>query len=262
MHRLVVLMACCLAGIAVHAQPAAAPPLTEAEQEAMLAIEVTGDRMARHDRAAWVASDALMAKGGPGQDARLNGWVTFEHPDGIEVVFLDQASAALYRVRVDGAGRAGVVNRKPAPLDTIEAGAARARSLAMASGFAPCTKRYNPIVLPGDGGPDQWTVYLIPAMVDANIVPFGGAYRLEIADDRIVSQRPYTRTCVEARRNASDSAAKALWMTHVLDPLPTELHVFWSITTRLPMRVETSAGSWEIRSGHPRLLERRAPAAD
>jgi len=262
MYRFVVLIACCLAAGAIRAQAIATPPLTATEQDTLLAIEITGDRMARHDRAAWMASDALITPDGPGRDARVRGWVTSEHPDGIEVVFLDASSTALYRVRVDGAGRAGAVERKPAVLDAFETGAAQARALAMGSGFTPCAARYNPIVLPADDGPDRWTVYLIPAMTDRNIVPFGGAYRLEIADGHIVSQRPYTRSCVQARRSAGDGAPKALWMTHLLDPLPTELHVFWSITTGLPMVVGTSAGDWKIESGHPRLLERRPPAID
>ena len=100
-----------------------------------------------------------------------------------------------------------------------------------------------------------WIVYLLPGTTKQGIVPIGGSYRLELdaAGDRVVTQRGFTRSCITLE-NPPDSAA--MMITHLLDPRPTEVHVFWSLWAGKPMFVGTSTGLWKIEDGRVTMSSR------
>ena len=49
-------------------------------------------------------------------------------------------------------------------------------------------------------------------------------------------------------------------ITHLLDPIPTEAHVFWSLWARKPMYVATPPNGtiWVVDDGKIKLVERKS----
>lgn len=244
----------CLAAAANDDLPQALAP--EQEALAITAAETIGRAIFEHDRAAAVATDAALAQRAFKRDRRVRGWLTEAREDGIAVTFIDQTPSALYRVMVSPTGQAEplLALETPEPLSSREAGAAAARAVALAASFQPCSKTYNTVVLPLQAGAgDGWIVYLLPGTTRHDTVPIGGTYRMEVRDGAVVSQRAFTRSCIALNRGPK---VGAMMITHLLDPVPTEAHVFWSLWAGTPMYLTTPpAGLWSIERGVIREVE-------
>lgn len=253
------------------AQEDAPAPMDDAQiAQALLDAEATGRAIYLHDQAAALASDAVMtlkAFRQDGKQGRLGGWITEQRDEGIVVTFLssDAEPRARYRVTVGSEGR--VIGdpqalAESAPLTPYELGAARARNTAAHAEFAPCSRSYNTVVLadPREGG--GWIAYLLPGTTKHGVIPIGGSYRLDMDATGLqrLKQRPFTKTCIALESPPEDKAREtvAVMITHLLDPVPTEVHVFWSLWSRTPMFVVTSEGNWLIEEGKITLKERRA----
>ena len=246
---------CSLTAFADEPLPKELPP--DQEAAALKAAETTGLAIYRHDQAAAVATDAAFKLRQFKKDKRIKGWITEEQSDQIVVTFIDQTPTALYRVAVSKDGVAGPVTalETPVALTPYEAGAAAARAVALASKFQPCSENYNSVVLPSSNA--SWVVYLIPGTTKNNVVPIGGTYRVNVSGSNVVSQRGFTRTCIALQ---TDPRAVGLMITHLLDPIPTETHVFWSLWAKKPMYVATPPNGtiWVVEGNKIRLVERKA----
>lgn len=235
----------------------------EHELAAMQTAQVLGAQAFRHDRAAWLATDALRELRSFKRDRRVQGWITQSREGAIQVTVIGGSTdepVALYRATISDSG--SVVGtpetlKSPEPLDAFERAAARARAKAFASNFTPCSKTYNSIVLPVDHSIDQWIVYLFPGTTKRNVVPIGGSYRLDVdlANDS-AELRAYTRSCIELQ---NDPGAVGLMITHLMDPVPTDAHVFWSLWAGKALYVGTtpSGSFWAIENGQIRLVQRK-----
>lgn len=252
------------------AQEDASAPMDDAQiTKALLDAEATGRAIYLHDQAAAVATDAVMALKAfrqDGKQGRLGGWITEQGEQGIVVTFLsnEPEPRARYRATVGSEGQVvGDVEAlaEPAALTPQELGAARARNTAANAEFAPCSRSYNTVVLPDPQEGGGWIAYLLPGTTKQGVVPIGGSYRLDLdaSGQKIVTQRPFTRTCIalERPRGPKDMETVAMMITHLLDPVPTEVHVFWSRWARTPMFVATSLGNWLIEEGSITLTDRR-----
>jgi len=247
------------------AQEDAPAPMDDAQvAQAILDAEATGRAIYLHDQAAAVATDAVMELKRFRQEGKrgaLAGWITEQRDEGIVVSFLssEPVPRTKYRVTVASDGRVvGKVDALPEPvaLTDYEQAAARARATAVTAKFEPCSQTYNTVVLRDRREGGGWTAYLLPGTTKHGIVPIGGSYRLDLdaAGEKIVGQRGFTRTCIALE---SPRDAVAIMITHLLDPVPTEVHVFWSVWARKPMYVGTSQGSWKIENGRIALMSRR-----
>ena len=274
MKRTVVRAAWLLSALAcpslVLAQQDVPVPMDDARiAQAILDAEATGRAIYLHDQAAAVASDAVMelkAFRQDGKQGRLGGWITEQRDEGIVVTFLssDAVPRARYRVTVSSEGRVmGDVEAltEPAALTPHELGAARARNTAANAEFAPCSRNYNTVVLPGPREGGGWIAYLLPGTTKHGVIPICGSYRLDMDATGLerLKQRSFTKTCIALESPSEDKAREtvAVMITHLLDPAPTEVHVFWSLWSRTPMFVVTSEGNWLIEEGKITLKERR-----
>lgn len=241
----------------VAAEPRPAELSPEQEAAALRTAETMGATIYRHDRAAAIATDAALKTRAFKRDKRVKGWITEEQGNHILVTFIDQTPAALHRIKVSDSGiDGGVVSlESPASLSVFESGAAAARTLAAGSGFEPCSDKYNSVVLPDQNAPGNWTVYMLPGTTNKNLVPIGGTYRIDTDGKTIISRRGFTRTCISLQ---NDARAIALMITHLLDPTPTEAHVFWNLWSGKPLYVSTppDGSLWEIQKGKVTLQER------
>jgi hypothetical protein len=243
----------CLMASADDSPLKALPP--DQEAAALRLAEATGRAIYKHDHAASVATDAAIELPQFKKDKRVRGWITEERESVIVVTFIDATPAALYRIAVSKDGVAGPVTvlETPVPLTAYESGAATARAAAIASEYQPCTENYNSVVLPGADG-NKWLVYLLPGTKEDNAVPFGGAYRMEISGSKVISQRVFTRSCITVPNNP-DSVI--IMVSHFLDPIPTEVHVFWSMWTKKPVYVliQPLETLWGVGGGKIELIE-------
>lgn len=260
--RPLALLALCTVVLAAPLQAAEqAPPKPVAapnDEAGLRRAEALGARLFELDRAAFVASDALMAAARGRADPRVQGWITEARADGIDVVFVDAAPAALYRVSIDADGKpAGPVDAAPPPLSPAQVAAVQARAVALASAPVSCSGFYNPVVMPGEAAGD-WVVYLLPGSPDPGVVPLGGAWRVEVHDGQAGARRAFTQSCIALDNDGQDD--DAFVVTHLLDPIPTEIHVFWSLWAGKPMYVGTGPKLWAIEQGHIRAAD-QAPAA-
>lgn len=233
--------------------PHEAPPDASVPAAAIAAAETSGRIIFEHDRAAAVATDVALAQRAFKRDRRVRGWLTEPTDGGIMVTFVDGTPSALYRVQVSAGGEPGplLALDAPEPLSDFEAGAATARRVALESEFQACSKTYNTVVLPDETAAGTWKIYLLPGTTRRDEVPVGGTHRVEVRDGVVTAQRGFTRSCITLSRGPK---VAAMMITHILDPMPTEAHVYWSLWAETPMYVATEDGLWAIEEGRLRAL--------
>ncbi len=237
------------------------PPRLSAGQEraALAEAQERGQALFRHDRAAWIGTDALSAHTQGRMDDRVRGYLTEEHDDQLILTFHDGAAAALFRVRMRSADFQLIqldVLEPPQPLSDYEAAALRARQAPSLDGLGWCAARYNTVVLPAPGPKlDAWWVYFMPGTTQADSVPVGGFYRFEVRKGRVVGKRAFTKTCLNLQKPAN---AAGLFVTHLMDPVPTEVHVFTSLWAGAPLFVGTAPENtvWKVQGGTVERLQR------
>jgi hypothetical protein len=226
-------------------------------------IEKTGEKIFALDRAASLATDAVGKLKGFKRDKRLEGWITEETGDGVQVSFVGSKGKApasvLYRVTISAAG--GIVNapeamQEPVALTEEQTRQFAARALGLESVEAPCSKRYNTVVLPRASPDANWVVYALPGTKKAGVYPVGGSYRFEVAPDgdSVILSRGYAKTCIELTRQAN---LAAFTLSHLLDPNPTEIHVFVNLLSETPIYVLTADNKamWSVERGKIKFIQ-------
>lgn len=214
------------------------------------------------DRAAWVSSDVLTAVVPKDQLGSIGGYVV-EPADAqtLRVTYYRGSAAAAQAFFVVDV-RGGKVVRKqllaiPVALTADQALLARARDVAAERAreraYRPCTPApFNTVALPlGKGGPVA--VYLLSAQQDAATFPMGGHYRVVVGTDgKVLASRPYSVSCVNVTLPKLPAGARpvGIMVNHLLDPVPTEVHVFASYSLKTPVFVSTSDKQvWEVQGG-------------
>ena len=240
---------------------AAAQPPPSTFDPALRRAEARGAEIFRHDRAARVATDVL--RGLPWElQRRVQGWVTEDRDGGaLLVTFVglraDGATSALLSLPVTAEGRPGRrLDADPSgALSPAQQAQFRARQLAIGSGFQRCSDAYNTVLLPGRAdGAAVWHVYLLPGTTRPDVVLAGGTHRIDVneAGTVIVGRRAFTRACLELPNEAK---AAFLMVTHMLDPAPTEIHVFLSLLAGKPLLVATANRyAWMVDTGVIRFM--------
>lgn len=252
------------------AEPAAADTLPTELQSAVARAEFLGRQMYLHDRAAWLATDAAHADRRMRERmSRIGGWVTEPTAYGIRVIFVskDEAPVRVFEVEVDERDTLSeAVVESPEPLRAEHLAQLRGRALAVSQPFMPCGQSYNAVAMPSAEGV---RVYLMPAFPRRGVFPLGGYHRYDLdqAGETLRSSRSFSNSCIELDETASLDAPRAdgatpvgMMFTHVLDPHPTEVHVFVSLYAQRPFMISTVANKrlWIIEQGRIRAM----PAMD
>ncbi len=253
-----VLLAC--TSIPAVAEDAGEPAVTTpAElQPAVTAAEQTGRLLQRLDRAAWIATDEF----GEDKQARklrksTRGWITEAIDTGTRVSFFDASDppTRIYTVDVQSSGaidNAGIATDSKFTDEQLSL--VRARQAAFKQPFLACSRDYNSVVY-REG--DTIRVYLMPGTTKQNMYPAGG-YHLFVYDSTgttLKSQRSFTRGCIDLEAApagpSKDSRPAAMFVTHLLDPQPTEIHVFISLNAPVPLGVATTPNRmlWMLEQG-------------
>ena len=203
------------------------------------------------DRAAWVSSDALTAAVSKDRLIGAGGYVVEPGDAGIlRVTYYRGAAADARAFFVADVYGGKVVHQEllaqPVALTQRQSVFARAREVAAdrarERAYRPCTSApFNTVVLPSrNDGPVA--VYLLTAQQDSAIYPMGGNYRVIVAPDgKVLASRPYSVGCLNTPLPKLPPGAKpvGLEVNHLLDPVPTEIHVFASYSLHMPVFVAT-----------------------
>lgn len=246
---------------AVQAADDAPPP--QVKTWPLLQTGAIGTSIFFQDRAAWRASDVLLAHLDGATDHGLIGWIVVEQGDAHLVRFLrGDPTAPLpgYDILVDKNGRPGsAIQSKDAALPDDHAARFLARTTASAAiGQLRCAARYNTVVLDDPDG-DGWLVWLLAATTDADIVPMGGHYRFHVsADGRTVEKREQLSSgCLDMNRPQAgqDGQPVALVTTVIVAPQPLEIHVFLSLLNRLPIYIMAGDKLWGVQGAMIREVD-------
>jgi hypothetical protein len=216
-------------------------------------VGAMGQAIFDQDRAAWVATDALLAHVNGAPPGDLRGWIVIKDGQDQRVRF----------VRMDGEtlkpgwdvvvrqGRAGPVETvTDGELTAVEQAQFRARTTAAENiGRLRCSRQLNAVVL-DDPDSDGWLVWLLTATTEANMVPMGGHYRFRISADgaSVVRRDMLSNSCLNMPRPRPDTRGEpaALVVSQIVSGGPVETHVFLSLQNRLPIYVMAGQQLFEV----------------
>jgi hypothetical protein len=216
-----------------------------------------GELLYIYDRSAWVGTDDFV---GHYSDlvSQTGGYIVTGDQSRTELAFFDKSkSKALYRATF--AEEQLVASGKPAP-DRVDLSPLEKRMIAakekgmdaFAQAKVGMCAEANPNVaaLPPTTPDGPVIVYLMTPQTDMKSYPLGGHYSVEVRSDGSVGKvRHFTNACINMPMDQLPQGAKsaAFVITHLLDPTPTEIHVFTSLASKMPLIVVTTdAQMWSV----------------
>lgn len=253
------MIAALLAGLLALA-PAPVAPADHAA--AIHRAEAVGSRMKLLDDAAWGGTDGMLRMFPDPLAAGIKGYIAQPVTGGAELIFYGMRGDEPYPIYVaQMSGRTVVRDGKvdagsaPALSPTVKRMiAAREAALAWFGNqreLLPCTTgNLNTLVLPPEMEGAPISVYVMTPQVGESL-PMGGHFRIDVtADGKIAAARPFMRSCLALPPNGPDGKpVKIFGVSHILDPVPTEIHVFQAFIAGMPLYVSTAQGLWKVSDG-------------
>lgn len=204
------------------------------------------------DQAAWRSTDTMLKDVKDPAAAGVRGWIVEPKEKAFRVTYFGVSGSQPVPVYVADyrAGKVSNARLVPAadrrPLDPEQQRMVAARS--MGTALDRCVPQpFNTVVMPpvGDAPID---VYFLTPQTKSNAWPVGKHYRVQVRSDGSTSTpRPFSRTCLDIGGKLPKGAKPvALFVNNVVDPYPTEIHVFTALASRVPLVVQTSTGRWLV----------------
>lgn len=237
-------------GPALAAEDRPATAISEQDLSALrLAID-RGQQLYLYDQAAWHATDAMLEDVDEPATTGIRGWVVTPAGDGMLVTywkpngdsFSGVYSAVWSRERV---GERKVLQGEATRLSEEQLALVAARNAVDDSGLESCVNApFNTVVMPEPEG-DAILVYMMTPQTSASSIPLGGHYRFTVTDGSVVDQRSFTNSCLEVGLADPEGRGEleALGVSHLLDPVPTEIHVFSMLAAGKPVFIMTPSNS-------------------
>lgn len=225
-----------------------APPLTRAEQAELERISERGRLLISIAQAGILATQDMLTRLSDPEGAGISGWIAEPQGNGMGVTFYstgEDAPVAVYRASVLG-GR--VVSREiflaedRPPLTRIQARMAAARAATEALDHQPCSDQpFNVLVIPPASATAPIDVYQTTPATRGSF-PLGGHFRSTVDEDGTVrDSRGFASACVPVQPPAAAAGQppQPIGITHLLDPMPTEMHLFLAQMIGRPLLVVT-----------------------
>jgi hypothetical protein len=240
------------------------PLLSKNEVQLIKEAEEIGRMIYEKDKFAAWATDLMFERVPNPNGGGIRGWITCKRGADYVVLFVSPLGDELmspYQVVFKGQRHPQFIHKKRL-LSEEEAAMFRARRHFMDIIKEPCSEKYNTVVLPIKNE-DGWLVYALAATTNPQTIVVGGHYRATISNNGndILSQRGFTKSCLNLSTDPSDmpSGAEpaAYTVSHLLDDVPTEIHVFLSLVYRKPFYVITRDDRlWRIEGDTIKLLKK------
>ena len=250
------------------AAPVAAQSSTEAQAAANMA---RGDLLYAYDQSAWHVTDAALRAIPKASMSLLRGYIVTPADGGYRTTFYGGEPGKYYRVYTAIWSNGSVVEPEliaadgSVPVTAEEQRLIAAKMLALGGldQLQKCSEgKLNSAVVPGPTPQDPVSVYILTPATRPNAIPMGGHLRIDIKDGAVVATRKFTNSCIELERpQASKKQGKpvAMVITHLLDPVPTEIHAFAVHSVGLPMYVGMPDGSmYSVELNHGRAVARKS----
>jgi len=241
--------------------------MTAAEEAAVQQALDRGALMYAYDQAAWLGTDDLLAKD-KSVASRSGGWIVDGPADAPELTFIDKDAdhphaiyvadfkeGSLVSSHVVAAGRGAELTPEQSRL---VAALRTARAAIIAAKPTMCSSApFNTIVLPPRSPAEPALVYFLTPQTDSKAFPFGGHYLVPVNRDGSVGAiKPFAKSCAVISEEP-DKQPAAMVISHLLDPTPTEIHVFESLEAKMPVYVLTTQNQkiWSVEGGRIRLID-------
>ena len=256
------------------ATPSGPPPPLTREQIATLDRTVARGRLlVAIARSGLVASQDMLTRISDPGGAGISGWIAEPAGNAMLVTFYalgegEAAPKAVYRATVLG-GR--VTSREihlgadRPDLSPIQARMARARAASDSDELRACTSQpFNVLVVPPAAAGAAIDVYRVSAQAERGRLPAGGHFRSTVASDGTVETHAFASTCamLDVPPPVQGQPPRPIGLTHLADPLPTEMHMLLAQSAGRPLLVVagdpqrlwivTGEGIAEIRDGQQR----------
>jgi hypothetical protein len=241
------------------------PEMSEAEQAGVQQAVDLGWLVYSYDQAAWHGTDAMLEDLPDARERGVAGWIVNDIADGWETVFYRPAKAGGFEAVWAGVYDGRKVIRRTTytagerALVSGEVALVQANELLRTQHPTRCSASpFNTVVFP-TGKPDGGLyAYLLTPQEKTGEFPFGGHHRFEIVGGQIKDSRKFTNSCLTMpTANEAGKRPEALSLSHLLDPTPTEIHVFSVYAADLPVFVMTTGNDrvWavEVSGGKPRI---------
>jgi len=257
-------------------RPAAAPaaraparsttPPTAEERQRLTAAGQRGILLFEIARAGQLTTQDMLARVTNPAGAGIAGWVATPETDGtMSVVYYAETPAgpvAVYRGQVAGnriASREVFTGADRPALTPVQRRMAAARAAVANLDRQPCGGTFNVFVVPPAAADGPVEVYKLSPQTQRGKYPLGGHFLATVAADGTVSApRAFTNRCVDldSPTALANAQPRPLAVTHLLDPLPTEIHVFLSLWMNRPLLVATGEPErlWTVSRGRIGLV--------
>ena len=229
-----------------------APPLTRAQIATLDRTVERGRLLVAIARAGIVATQDMLTRVSDPNGAGISGWIAEPAGNSMIVTFYADggegeaaAPKAVYRATVLG-GR--VTSReiflganRPA-LSPVQTRMAAARAASENDELRACTDQpFNVLVVPPASTSAPVDVYRISAPAQRGRFPLGGHFRSTVTPAGAVETRGFANACVnlDAPPAPEGQQPRPIGVTHLLDPLPTEIHLLLAQTVGRPLLVVT-----------------------
>lgn len=249
----------------------------EHTQEVRLAQSL-GYLLQQEDRAAWVSTDELVAKGAAAAHPKGTGWLASQRDaDGTQwlvsytepgekgqVAFAD----ALVTLSTEPPTVQLQLNEPGRELNDYDRFLVQYRDMVLKSDkWLRCARNYNHSVsIEIVDGKKQFVVKLLPGRTDDKVFPLGGFHEFRFfpfEEGRKSEHFSQTKSCPSA--DIGDDKPEAFIVSHLTSATPTQFHVFMSLSYGKPLYVQTMENglNWVIENGHVRVVEdHEKPAKD
>ncbi len=222
---------------------------TDDEAAALKRASARGALLYAYDQAAWVSTDELLRQVPDPRTLGVRGWIVEERTDALRAIYykLDNGQPSPV-FTADVKGKTIIASHvyaagEDASLTPIELRMIKARGVAIEHRGPPCAAGSpNLVVLPPHSADDPIPVYILSPQAKTGEYPAGGHYEVDVAPDgSVASSRSFTKSCLVLSTAPGPGGAKSVGMalTHLLDTRPTEIHVYLSLWTGMPLFVVT-----------------------
>jgi len=229
--------------------PIAMPPepLTRPQLAELQAAATRGRLLGVIERSGRFATQDMLSRIPNPDGAGISGWIAEAEGNGVAVTFYadtDAGPVTVYRGTINGgrivARNVHVSGTRP-PLNPIQARMAAARAATAALDHRPCGgDLFNVFVVPPLTPDGVIDVYQISPQTRPGFYPLGGHFRTSVAPDgSVAATRGYTEACVDVpvAIPAPGTRPAPVAVTHLMDPLPQDIHAFMSAWTGHPFLV-------------------------